>query len=555
MGLKDNKVRIIKPQKGFQEEFVSTNVDFAIGGGVMNCGKTSAAVLMTAQPCLEPQFNAVFLRNNLGDLRAGGGMIDEFKDFFKGYITAVESGEPHINFPSGARVDLTHIADQNRDAILKRFKGRQYDLIYFDEGTGFTWEAFTTVCSRNRGKAKWTGKIRMTTNPKRSHWIRQFIDWYIGADGYVIQERSGVVRYFFNNGKTVDDVIWGETKEEVYEKCKVTIDNRLNKMNKDNDFFSYKDLIKSFTFLLGSMSENKESIKSNKGYAASVSMMGGEDAEANLDGNWNVDPMDDTDIPIPAKVARLVVENDIQANGDKWITVDLADYGTDNLVSLVWDGFHIIDMMILNKSTPRENAMRVMNVANKHNIANSHIIYDATSGRYFADYVPDAVAFMSNWSTRGLYGRNFMRLKDECYGRFIYMMNKGLISMSEKVANMPYTHETKSRSKDGKRNVSTISLSLEFIEECGVVQFNDLRSGKKQLLTKKEMNQKLGKSRSMDVLDPCAMRMLPVLDCIYGEELVNSENYNNGDDDDDTPFSMKGSSNSMFSVGAFGVVY
>ena len=33
------------------------------------------------------------------------------------------------------------------------------------------------------------------------------------------------------------------------------------------------------------------------------------------------------------------------------------------------------------------------------------------------------------------------------------------------------------------------------------------------------MNSKLGKGRSMDLLDPIAMRMYPVLECAYGDEL------------------------------------
>ena len=36
------------------------------------------------------------------------------------------------------------------------------------------------------------------------------------------------------------------------------------------------------------------------------------------------------------------------------------------------------------------------------------------------------------------------------------------------------------------------------------------------------MNAKLGKDRSMDLLDPCAMRFLPCLDAPYGEELAHS---------------------------------
>jgi LPXTG-motif cell wall-anchored protein len=119
----------------------------------------------------------------------------------------IESGDPHVDFPTGARVDVTHIADQSKEKVLQRFKGRQYDMIYFDEGTGFTWECFTAVYSRNRGKSKWTGKVRMTTNPKRSHWLREFLDWYIGVDGFIIPERNGVVRYFYINGETVKDVV------------------------------------------------------------------------------------------------------------------------------------------------------------------------------------------------------------------------------------------------------------------------------------------------------------------------------------------------------------
>ena len=42
----------------------------------------------------------------------------------------------------------------------------------------------------------------------------------------------------------------------------------------------------------------------------------------------------------------------------------------------------------------------------------------------------------------------------------------------------------------------------------------------KPLLSKKQMNKHLGKNRSMDLLDACSMRMLPVLDAEYGEELM-----------------------------------
>ena len=161
------KTKIITPHEGFQDKFVRSNVDFCIGGGSMGGGKTAGAVMMAGEPSLDGRFRAVYLRNNLGDLKSGGGILDEFKKIYGNGCNVVESGDPHIDFPSGARIDVTHIADQSKEKVLQRFKGRQYDLIYFDEMTGFTWECFTAVYSRNRGMAKWTGKVRMTTNPKR----------------------------------------------------------------------------------------------------------------------------------------------------------------------------------------------------------------------------------------------------------------------------------------------------------------------------------------------------------------------------------------------------
>ena len=73
------KRNIIRPFEGFQDKFVRSNLDLVIGGGSMGGGKTASAVMCIAEPSLDPKFRAVFLRNNLGDLKSGGGILDEFK--------------------------------------------------------------------------------------------------------------------------------------------------------------------------------------------------------------------------------------------------------------------------------------------------------------------------------------------------------------------------------------------------------------------------------------------------------------------------------------------
>ena len=508
------KKNIIRPFEGFQEKFVRSNLDFVVGGGCVASGKSSAAVLCVAEPSLDSRFRAVFLRNNLGDLKSGGGILDEFKKMYGGYVNIVESGDPHVDFPSGARIDVTHIADQSKNKVLQRFKGRQYDFIYFDEGTGFTWECFCAVYTRNRGMAEWTGKVRMTTNPKRNHWLRKFLDWYIGADGYIIPERDGVVRYFYINGETVDDVVWGNTKEEVYSQCKISIDRALAKFNGRNGRSTYKDMIKSFTFYEGKMSENKAILSNNSGYVGSVAVMGGREAQANLEGNWNVDSDEDVDAVISNYEAESVFMNDPCRNGDRWVTCDLADNGENNFLCFAWDGFHIYDYLILTKTTPRQNAEYLEMFARDHDISNSHIIYDGTRGLYINDYIPEAIPFISNYAPVGVYKRMVYNLKTECYMRLVQAIKQRYMSIDEKLGNRLYECESLGSQQ--------VTIREEFREECSVIRFRDMPSGKKMLLSKKEMNMKLGKGRSMDFADPCAMRFYPCLDAPYGEELQRS---------------------------------
>jgi hypothetical protein len=509
---------------------VSSDDHLYITDGFTLTHNTFAAVMSIAEPSQDPHFRSLFLRNNLGDLRAGGSILDTFREVYGDNIKVIESGEPRVIFPSGAYVDVTHVADQSREKVMQRFKGRQYDHIYFDEGTGFTWECFTTIYSRNRGTAKWTGHVAMTTNPERDHWLRQFIDWYIGVDGYIREDRNGVIRYFYINGESVKDVVWGDTKEDVYAKCKIDIDRKIKSINGKNGTATWADMIKSFTFYLGRMSENKASIGTNKGYVGSVAMTGGRIAQQLLEGNWNVSTKDDLDAPITTDDANFVFLNDPQRNGDRWITADLADTGTDNFLAIYWDGFHAEDILILSKSTPRMNAEKLHIFAVEHDVPDSHIIYDAVRGTYINDYIPDAVQYVSYRAPIGLYGRGVMKLKDECYMRLVDVIKKQHLSFADWIGEKIYDHANMKE---------RITIANEFIEECSVVRFRDAQSGKKTLYSKKEMNQKLGKSRSMDLLDPCAMRMMPTLSCAYGDELTRTKRREYEDKEYDDTFDVE----------------
>lgn len=514
----DNTQNIICPQKGFQERFSRSNVDFVVGGAAMGVGKTWGALLMAAPHIYDPNFRMVYLRRYIADTKAAGAGVDEAIKIYSDIGRMKISENPRLTFDSGAFIDFTHMADQSPETVLERVRGWAYSVIYIDEGTTFTWNTIRLLMSRNRSAAEWSGKIRIACNPKKSSWLRQWVAWWVDdGTGYPIPDRDGVVRYFYIKGENVDSVEWGNTKEEVYEKCKYQIDAILQKMNTKETPHTYEELIKSATYYSGILSDNKALLRNEPGYLGSVAAMGEKQAAANLLGNWNIDPDEDENIPIPRETSKAVFINDECRNGDKWITADLADIGKDNSIFLAWDGLHLFDILILQKSTPKENADELINFANKHNIPDTHIIYDGTRALYINDYIPDAIAFISSRSPFGIFARGVCRLKDECYLRFVYILKNKMMSIDTRVAAKTYQHQ---------QIRQPISIAVEFVEECSVVRFEKDFSGRKKLQSKKQMNQML--KRSMDLVDPCAMRMYPFLQYQVGEELEKTaiQSYN-----------------------------
>lgn len=509
-------VKIIAPHRGFQEKLARTGVDVCVCGGALSTGKSFGAWLAVAERMLDPNFRGLFLRNNIDDFKQGGGLLDTAEEVFGKSVRIIKSDNPRVEYiPTGAVVEVTHVADQTRAKVEQRFKGGQKDVVLFDEGTGFTWETFVTIATRNRGKTGKDPQLLITTNPKRKHWLRKMVDWYIGEDGLVIKEREGRVRYFFVNGTTVDDLVWGSTKEEVYMQCKGMIDRLVRGAYGDvtppKD--AWKTLIKSFVYYQGRMAENTENLERNANYIGSVAMAGGANALNFIEGNWNADEDDDKDFLVTYSEASAVFTNDPQMNGDKWATMDLADTGTDNMILLAWNGLHVFDMEILTSSTPMMNAEHAKAFCIRNDIPFSHLIYDALrAGIYINDFIPQAIPFESYRASMGGHAPEYLRLKDCCYGKLIWLIKNRFLSWSEEIGKKTYTHQ---------KLKNRISVQEEFIEEAKVIQYTDAQGGRKRLLTKKEMNRMLGLGRSMDIMDVCAMRMMPLLEIADGFELEN----------------------------------
>lgn len=154
---------------------------------------------------------------------------------------------------------------------MHKWQGSQISLIGFDELTHFTKRQFFYMLSRNRSTCGVAPYVRATCNPDSDSFVADLIAWWIDRHtGYPIPERSGVIRYM---GRLNDEILWGDTAEEVVEQSGGEI---------------APEDVKSFTFIASKLTDNKILMQTNPGYLANLKALATVERERLLEGNWKI---------------------------------------------------------------------------------------------------------------------------------------------------------------------------------------------------------------------------------------------------------------------------
>lgn len=259
----------IKPQVGPQETFLSSSADIAVFGGSAGAGKTWAELLEPLRHITTVKnFGAVIFRRTSPQIRNEGGLWDESAKLYP-YVGARprDSVLEWIFPPFDNRVKFQHL---EHDKNIHDHQGAQYPLIEFDELTHFSETQFFYLVGRNRSTCGIRPYIRATTNPDPDSWVREFLAWWIGEDGFPIPERSGKLRYFV---RINDSLVWGDSKQELKEQFPAMEFN-------DDD-------ILSVTFISATIYDNPELLKKDPGYLAKLRSLPRVERERLLGGNWD----------------------------------------------------------------------------------------------------------------------------------------------------------------------------------------------------------------------------------------------------------------------------
>jgi len=281
----------IKPQPGPQQQFLATPASVALTGGGAGGGKTWGLLLEGLRHVNNPNLRYTLFRRTYQQIKQQGGLWDEAAKLY-GRIKGASSIEspPTWHFPAGGEVQMRHL-QYEKDRF--QYQGAQIPLIGFDELTHFSEKQFFYLLSRNRSaNAGFSPYVRATCNPDPSSWVRDFVDWWIGSDGFPIPSRSGEIRYFMRGPE--DGFLWADSREELVENHTYAreqveeMEQEFREAGVDAD--AKKLLIKSFTFIPSTVQDNPALLKNNPEYLANLRSQDKVTRKQLLGGNWDVVP-------------------------------------------------------------------------------------------------------------------------------------------------------------------------------------------------------------------------------------------------------------------------
>lgn len=289
---------------------------------------------------------------------------------------------------------------------------------------------------------------------------------------------------------------WNNDKYGLKRKLLITCNPKKNWM-KDQfiDPFFAGTLPESKSVILGNVYDNK---RRESGSAENLEQLEGVDRERLLLGNWNYDDDEDALI-LPERIVNMFTNTFVE-EGENYITADIARFGSDKTVIMVWSGFRIVDIQVLFQFDTVETENMIRKFISMYQVPMSNVIVDDDGvGGGVTDHL-GCKGFVNNSSPvvttmvdkdGKLKADNFDNLKSQCYFALADKINSGKIYIK---ADLSAYHGQK----------KTVREYL--VEELENVRQKEVDSDKKKgVMPKEKIKQKL--KRSPDYSDAMMMRM------------------------------------------------
>ena len=357
-------------------------------------------------------FNGIIFRKNKDDFE---NIINESARWFSKLGKYNKSKDDMTwNFKSGAKLGFWYYDMQMTDFETK-FRGQQFAYIGIDELPQMPFEMFKFLMTSNRNTVGVRSRMLGTCNPDPLSWLRKFVGWWIGPDGFIIPERDGAVRYCYMPDDSVDNILWGDTPEEVYMQCRDIIDSAWNPELEQYGYDKITFSVKSVTFIKAGLYDNKALLKSDPSYIASLLNQPAEIRAREFDGNWNI-VRTGNDIIQPEHLERCFQNARMTGDGVRRAACDVAGEGGDNCMLILKIGDHIADFAVFRRA-PMTTFRLIKAKLKEWGVLEQNFVYDVQGmGQIFTgeDAFPNAVKFNNQEAVDVEFKYLYDTIKSQC---------------------------------------------------------------------------------------------------------------------------------------------
>lgn len=339
------------------------------------------------------------------------------------------NGQDHfIQFDNGSRIDLLDLKYLPSDPLYERYGSIEYTGGWIEEGGEVNFGAYDTLRTRVgrqlNDKYKILGKLFVTLNPKKN-WCHSTF-WKP-----------------FKQGTLPEGVIFLQS---------LVTDNPFVDSHYIDNLHNIKDKVRKQRLLFG-----------------------------------NFDYDDDDNSLMDYDSIQDMFTNDYVLDGEKYITADVARFGSDKGVIGYWNGLRCEKIITLEHKKVTETAEIINALRLKHGVQLSHVVVDDDGIGGGVTDILGCIGFVNNSSPlpnpKDLEVQNYANLKSQCSYMFADAVNSGDIYV-----------------------VADEDMRETIVEDVEQIKRKEVDSDKKLAVVPKEIvKQLLG--RSPDYADMLMMRM------------------------------------------------
>ena len=212
-----------------------------------------------------------------------------------------------------------------------------------------------------------------------------------------------------------------------------------------------------------------------------------------LYGNWEYNAGEDNLCNYDS-IVNLFNQKGIE--GEKYITCDVARFGTDKTVIMYWEGLTIKKIKTFGKSTITQVSEEIKTIQQTEAVNLRNIIVDEDGVGGGVVDILRCKGFVNN--SRPINKENYQNIKTQCYYKLADMINKAQIGIE----------------------TNDIAQKNNIIEELEQIRSKDMdKDNKLQILPKEVIKAIIG--RSPDYSDTIMMRMYYEIDANYGKYFIH----------------------------------